>query len=457
MSVQNIPNSINTPTFLLSVVAKIECIIKRELSESDEDLVIECVKKIPLSVCNEHSSDVILNIITNTVISELQLEHDKTNNIDTHEMMKKQLYGKSDDKHCEDKDITQNVEVNLESVFGVRDFASLVKKMKAPTSSINTAYFILDTRYRVLTNSGTTYFTWTHINNLTRRQGTINSVGNVKDVISMKLSQFRMPAVASADTPYKRISILIHEFETQSFAAHENRRYHFLGTLEDHNPAPGWVEINPCDNCDGEFKFNKPINHIDTITISLSSPLEPIIFDNDRDIGQITTYGNPTIIEFPNSHNLLDGDVVYITNYSSINPIDDYIALNGININKGLVATVTTATEITIPVDTSSLNFTIVGSASTTDASTTLNGVGTNFKSELSIGDKIFITDGGSSPSFIVKSIQSDIKLTLTEPYNGLVGVGFPIIKNNIISDNIPVYFGSKRIFFTLELTYLSS
>ena len=453
-------NLIKSPQFLLSIVSKIETMISRELSDGEDDLVIACIKKVPINIYESHSTNELMDIIANTVLSELQFSHRQVNEVDTHELLKKNLgttIGDPEESDDRVKDTTQNAEVNIDSFLGTSDVATLVKKINEPNSSVNTAYFMLDTRYRILENDGTTYFKWGHINNLVRSQGTFNSVGNVRDIISIKLCQFRMPLVKSADTPYKRISILIHELCPQSFVAHEERRYHFLGNFDDHNPAPGWIEVDPGENCGGEFKFNKPVTHLDMITISLASPLEPVVFDPDRACGVITSYANPTVIEFPSNHNLLNNDIVYISQYTSVNPSMDGNILRSINISKGLVATVTTPKEITIPIDTSSFKFTLTGLVSPMVASPTLNGVGTDFIGELHTGDKIIITDGADNPSFIVKSIQSNTVLTLTTSYNGVSGVGFTVEKNNTLSDNISVYFGSKRIFFTLEATYLSS
>lgn len=451
-------NLIDSPTFLLSVVSKIESIIKRDLSDEEDDLVIKCIKSISREMYQYNTPNEIMNTLANTVLSELKFSHCQVNEVDTHEMLKKNLDNSvGSGEECALKDVSRNVEVNIESFLGTHDVSSLVKKINEPISSVNTAYFILDTRYRILENDGSEYFKWGHINSLIRSQGTYNSVGNVRDIISIKLMPFRMPFVDSADTPYKRISLLVHELCPQAFIAHEERRYHFLCCLDDKNPAPGWIEIVPYDICDGEFKFNKPVTHLDTITISLASPLEPVIFDPDRLDGAITSYANPTVIEFPKDHKLITGSIVYITNYTSLNLSADSNVLSTINNKTGLVATVTTPTEITIPVDTTTLKFTLTGAVSPVLSSTTLNGVGTLFISELHPGDQIIIIDGGENLSFIVNSIQSDTELTLQTPYNGVAGIGLPIEKNNTLSDSINVYFGSKRIFFTIEVTYLSS
>ena len=447
----------NSPSFLLSVISNIESIIKRELSDAEDDLVIKCIKTIPLEMYQYNTPNEIMNILSNTVLSELQFSHCQVNNIDTHEMLKQNLDFKGDYEKKIIKDVSHNVEVNIESFLGTNDVSSLVKKINEPISSINTTYLILDTRYRILSNDGREYFKWGHINSIIVAQGTCNSVGNIRDIISVKLMPFRIPSVDSANTPYGRISVLVHELSSQSFIAHEERRYHFLGYIDRKNSLPRWLEIDPSNVCGGEYKFNKPITHLDGITLSLASPLEPVIFDHDRMDGIITSYANPTVVEFQKDHKLDNVSTVYITQYKSVNPKSDANVLLDINNKTGLIATVISPTEITLPVDTSSLKFTITGTVSPIISSQTLNGVGTLFTSELHPGDQIIIISGGTNPAFIVKSIQSDTELTLQTKYNGSGGVGLSVEKKNISSDYINVYFGSKRIFFTVELTYLSS
>ena len=116
---------------------------------------------------------------------------------------------------------------------------------------------------------------------------------------------FRIPAVASAITPYNRITTFVYELCPQSYVAHEERRFHFIGDVE--FKLGGWLEVCSDNFSDGEFKFNKPITHLDSMTITFATPLEPIVFDKDRLLGTITSYASPTVIQFPENHNLTTG------------------------------------------------------------------------------------------------------------------------------------------------------
>ena len=109
----NIYEIIHSKTFLINIVKKIETQIKRELSDTEEDLVIMCINKIPSRILNTSPIEKIINMITDTVISELHREHCMSNEIDTHEMLKKQIgktIAETDDDY---KDTTNNVEVKL--------------------------------------------------------------------------------------------------------------------------------------------------------------------------------------------------------------------------------------------------------------------------------------------------------------------------------------------------------
>ena len=466
-NINNTYDIIHSQSFLINIVKKIETLVKHDLSDSEEDLVINCINKVPIHILNTSPIERIVNIITDTVISELNREHSIRNDIDTHEMMKKQISKKiayPDDNY---KDTSNNIEVNVETLFGIKDVATLIKKINEPISSVNTAYFLLDTRYRVLENDGSTYFKWCHMNNITTAQGTFNSIGDIRDIISIKLMQYRIPKVPSAITPYNRISLLIHEFSAQAFMAHENVQYHFIGCTDDKHNNSDWIEVKINDFCHGEYKFNKPITTINTITISLGSPVSPIIFEPDRGVGIIEFTQLPppappspatTTITFPVGVNFKIGDIVYITNYTSINS-EQYPCLIELNSPTGLpVITISAPNTITIAVDTSSLNKKLLtGTVNPTFNSSSIQGVGTNFISELKIGDQIFINNINSNEPYIVKYIISNTLVNINKPYKLPTTTNKTVEKNNIITNDINVYFGSKRIFFSLEATYLSS
>jgi hypothetical protein len=440
---------INSSDFLVVVISKVESIINRELSNMEEDIIISCIKQIPRHTIQTNTIERTLALIIDISLSDLRRNHCNINEVDTHEMLKKNLgrtIAETDDEY---KDTTTNVEVNVETFFGIKDISTLIKKINEPISSVNTAYFLLDTRYRSLGNDGTTYFKWYHVNNIMVSQGTFNSIGDIRDIISMKLMQYRIPNVESANTPYNRISVLIDEFSSQSFIAHEHKRYHFLGCREDKGSDDKWIEVKPNDFCHGEYKFNNPITTINTITISLGSPLETIIFKPDRVIGNIG-FGLTTTITLPNVDNIDIDEIIYITDYKTINELS-YKCVEELNNTRGLKVISTTPISITVDINTIILQPTILTGICTVLNSNILTGTGTSFTSELIAGDRLYIQ---GSP-YIVVSIISDTELLMSLPclLSGVVTV----TKNNIITNSIDVYFGSRRIFFSLEATYLSS
>ena len=175
---------------------------------------------------------------------------------------------------------------------------------------------MLDSKYRVLENDGTTYFKWIFANNMFRRQGTCNSIADIKNIKSIKIMPFRMPNTTNANNDYKRISIFIKEFSAQSFIAHENKQFHFMMRIDDLYSNKNWLEITSEGYHDGEYRFNKLITTLDTITICFGSPLDDIKFNKDRAYATVLC-GDTTKLIFEAPHNCNTGDYVCVSDLSS--------------------------------------------------------------------------------------------------------------------------------------------
>lgn len=527
LEMQNANYEINNPEFLLGIVKKIESSIGRNLSDIEENNALDYItNNVPRHYFSQYKKDKINMLVSDSAIKALKLET-HVEFVDTHEMLKNNLSNLTVEERREIKlDNANNVEVNVDNILGIRDISTLVKQLRGPIQSINTVYLTLDSRYRILESDGKMSLRWGHINSITRGQGTVNSLGNIRDIISMKLMPFRLPNTSSSNTYYKKITVLIEELATQSIIAHEDRRYHFIGDVEVISPTI--LAIEPDKYFKREFKFNKPITSLNTVSLSLGSPLEPIILEPDRLTATISTYALLTTIEFDAVHNLVTSDIIYIDNFTTINHVFDAALINNINNKIGNSVTVTTPTSVTIAIDstevqsavagtvtapstllagtitvtTNSATITGIGTSFTTDfvvgdyidiigdtsniyqissistntnltltkdyiqssgvfsyrlTGVVLNGLGTNFRAVFNPGDKIIIADGVTNPEFIVKTIASDTKLTLTLPYNGVDGAGFTVTKDNTIDNTLQIFLGSKRIFFNLEVTYLST
>lgn len=529
MSLNKIKNIKNNPKFILEIVKKIENEIKRNINKDEEHLIISAVKNIPNSYFTNYSIPDIIRMIQDTVVEDIAIDHCEINDVDVHEILKHNIIPDKKNIDVLKKNKKNSViETNIDSIFGYTDIATLVKKVNEPISSVNNIYILLDTRYRNLGNDGTAFFSWSHINQLTIAQGTVNSLGNIRNIISIILMPVKIPNTLSTKNSYDLITISVEEFVPQSVIAHEDRRYHFMSCIDRSKSTDKWLFLCSDDYNKGEYKFNKPITSLDTITLKFGSPLEPVLFDKDRLLGTFK-YGNPTIINFTENHNLTSDDIVYIDNFYTINTQYDHIIINSIKSSIGHVSTYLTSTSISIPVNSSSIVTVLTGTVSSptvlltgtinvtndsdiiigigtvfninfiigdyiqiqngiespifqiqsiqSDTQLTIKtkytfltgtytyrktgisiiGTGTSFINELKPGDNLIINDGNTNPEYIIKSIQSSEILTIKTPYNGINGNGFTINKDNSIAKSWSVFFGSKRIFIPMEITYLSS
>ena len=344
------------PSFLINIVNAVENQIKRNINIDEENLIIKAIASIQDSIFNNHSIQDVVNLIKKVVVEEITLNHCNINNVNIHEILKNEI---DPDKKSEEQlkkldDEHSTVSTNVDSIFGYSDISTLVKKVNEPISSLNTIQILLDTRYRNLNTDGTTEFTWEHINQLAMSQGTVNSLGNIRDIISITVMPFRIPNVLSEFNDYDLVTLSIEEFISQSIIAHENRRFHFLSCVDRKNSDTRWLSLCYDDYYKAEYKFNKPITTLNTITIKFGSPLSIMTFDKDRLPGDIA-YGLQTTINFDEEHNLTDNDLVYINNFITSNPVTDSSVIASMNNTNGNPATVISPTSITIPVDTSTI------------------------------------------------------------------------------------------------------
>lgn len=235
---------------------------------------------------------------------------------------------------------------NIERIFGVNDTFSLQEKFN-PQALLRSVYITLDSKNRSLSTIGRRRLMWDVLNNANIEfQGSSIVIGNVRDIVSMKIRKFRIPNVATAVNSFNKITLLIEEWLAQSFIATEGRRYHFSfmpmasGSLHlDLLPLP--------DTSNGIFNFRKPITRLDTLTLSFGAPLSPVLFGPDRftatagyagagisavvPVSPALVPGNQRLtITSTIPHNLVIGETVIISGYTSQNPAGDQPATKAI-------------------------------------------------------------------------------------------------------------------------------
>ena len=420
---ENIEYLKKNPQFTINIIKLIEDSIRRKLNNSEENIVIKYVKNISENVFKQNSLETIINHIKNLVISDISKELANKNDVNIHGLLTSRI-----DPNTEHKTSINNNNIDIKSAFGYCDLDELLKKIHKPITLYN-AYLLLDSRYRNLDNDGLDYFSWTHINNFLRNQGTINSIGDIKDIKSISISPYRIPYHESAITPYNRITLNINEFFVQSVVAHEKRTFHFTGVPSiDDTLNPKWIDINTTEFNKGKMKFNKHITTLDTITLSFGTPLEKINFDKDR-LNGVFTYGSPTIITFDEAHNLKDNDIIYISTFTTLNTQANSILINDFNNTTGIKCSIISNLSISIPINSSSLipetgtvtsPFLVIPPTSTvtiTKSNNMISGNATNFTTIFKVGEYIQINNGNSNPFYKIVNIVSDILLQIESNY----------------------------------------
>jgi hypothetical protein len=412
----------NSPDFIKQINTDVKTKLNRQLHTQEKNEIINFVRKIDPKLFRPESKDRTIKLMIDTLVKEFtQTTCESDDPIDTHSILTGLIGTTSESgstnsiydtknynpiNHVKDQQtlserLTQHSEVksdvstlsSITSLLGLQNANDVVRKLN-PKSMLRKNYIFLDSRYRILNTSpsdGITRFSWAYtLGSQQAEQGTVNLIGNVRDIIGFRVYPCRIPYVASADNSYARISMLIHDFDSQAFIAHENRKFHFMfkSTIDS-----DFIELDTDKQNDGYFWFEKPVTAATNLSISFGSPLEPITFDNDRDIvSSVDHFGIAPMTQITTTevHNLNNGDRVYFNrfNIGAINPLlKDQTDINN------------------------------------------------------AIKEKMNNSDG-----FLI---------TIIDPNNFSISYNTSLIQNPL-TDPFDVYYGSKRLFIPIEITYIN-
>jgi hypothetical protein len=246
---------------------------------------------------------------------------------------------------------------SIMSIFGETSVSALKTKL-LPSSMYKKAYISLDSKNRRLDIRDPSVFSWYYsVARIAGQQGTVSSTSPIKKIIAIKLYQPVIPATSNLDPISQRVSILINEFKNYAYINNGGFPYHWMFrwsyTNNTSGLAPRHVDLNLDEFGDGIYKFPKPLNLYDSITLTFGNPNEQMIFNRDRDEGIVSSYGATTTITMNNQHNLNTGDLVYIKGFTT-----NTQSYNNLNINTvyGLIVNVIGLSTFTVPVDTSSVD-----------------------------------------------------------------------------------------------------
>jgi hypothetical protein len=201
------------------------------------------------------------------------------------------------------------------------------------SSLMREEYVIADSRYQNMVNTDRTKIVFNLISNSkTRSDNGGIIIGNViKDIVQIEVSSFTIPYKPVFANFYNKITLSINEWVSNSFEAYEGGQFHFIFEIDkiDNN----LIYLRPTD---AVYSFSKPMNYIDNFTLSFGAMLPKITFDADRmyvsSFDYIDIYG---IITFNSEHNLVTGDLVYLSGFSTPDTARDVTIINKVNRNSG--------------------------------------------------------------------------------------------------------------------------
>jgi hypothetical protein len=405
----------NNPKFIATIVSQTELKMGREMSASEIRFISNFVRKLDPDTLLRMPRHRVLNGITESIIKRFSAYDCTTEIIDTHEILKNQIgisgeanvvssligtvprkskKAQRQEKVAESSGGISLVDVN--KIFGFTQSYQL-QKLLNPNALLRTNYVLMDTRYRVLDSNGDKFFSWNHSNNVSRVQGSINTVGTIRDIVALRVFPFKVPYISSLDTSYRKVSMLIREFQAQSFVGQEQRRFHFLfDPIVDGDS----ILLNPSDNNDGYYRFGQPITQFDTITIDFGSPLEEVLFDIDRSSGQATLYGDGIETHFTTQieHKLITGHIIYISDFSSLNDQKTSTITNDINRNTGHNVIVVSPTVFKIRVDSNDMTPLIESGGVVQLNNDNVENLTIPINTTLNIGDRVRVTDAAVPP-----------------------------------------------------------
>lgn len=190
-------------------------------------------------------------------------------------------------------------------------------------------YIEVDSRYQNLVNTDSSKIVFNLITNTKTKSahgGVI--IGNmIRDIIQIETCPFTIPYKPVFVNFYNKITLTINEWTSNSYEAYEGGQFHFIFdiTKVDNN----LIYLTPVDTT---YSFSTPMNYIDSFTLSFGAMLPKITFDPDRmfvsSIDYSSEYG---IVTFAAEHNLITGDLVYVSGFTTPEPARDVAIIDEMN------------------------------------------------------------------------------------------------------------------------------
>lgn len=355
-------NKLSRPMTKQEINFSIESLLKMKQSQYinyDADLVISTISDILADQIRKRKTKPELaknEIINNQATKSKANARLDTGDVDIHQFLVKEVNNNPDVSSGQYKPPANVVEdaietkINIDKFFGASSTKEL-QLMLNPSSRYEKNYLLLDSWYANEILSNNTRFQWNYASTANIANGFVNTVGEIRNIVSIKLMQPILPVTIRSRTSnnivflnnFESISILIEEFSAQAFLANATRKYHFLVRPFYNLIDDRMLECQVEGFGDGVYNFNKPITTFDTLTISFGNPLSvvPIITTSTA---TVVAYNNGSIdIEVKNRPfepaftDPIVGTVIYVSGFTTADPGADAIAIEQVNSPNGLL------------------------------------------------------------------------------------------------------------------------
>ena len=378
-------SEINNVDNLKKIIILAETEFNKKLNKLEVINIIQFIKQLDFRKLYKNYGNDINNANIN-IISMYKAYMNQSKDFDLQEYQKKSLVADtsvpydqgflsntpitSNSTDNNDTPSNTNTSSNITSNIDISSLLSNFPKLSSESDQVNfTKIFnyqsllrdsniLIDSRYQNLANFDRSRIPFTIVNNTKTKipgSGIITSIGLIQDILEIEIFPFSIPYISAADNYYKKITMSILELSSISIDAYEDSQFHFMFKAEKNKNL---IDLTPINSI---FRFYKPIAKLTDFTLRFGSPLNPIIFDKDRLYTSFIDYTtNPGVLTFSEDHNLLSGDIIYITNFTSNDPAKDFNIINEINDKDGHLCTRNNNLSISINVD-----FTLITSPNT--------------------------------------------------------------------------------------------
>lgn len=317
-------NKENATQLLREISAKIA---PNKIDQSIIDSFSNFIRNFKVSAYRNQSKETINAIIVQLFLKKIKDSFDDTE-YDIHEMLKHEINKKGDNPElvkmlpATKSTPTMAVSPNITTVaFDLPKYHELLRTMDR-NAIIRDAHLFFDTFNRDRSDVNKDRYVFHFENSYSKREGTVNALGQIRDIIELEIYPFELPFTSTVNNYYNKITMLVGEFK-QGFIGQEEFHFIFNTTILSNNT----VRLTPVNST---FKLRDPITKLDNLTLIFKAPFTPVQFHDDI-INCSITYANPARFTSTVDHNLESGDIVYFTNFATANLSGDNEIIQNVN------------------------------------------------------------------------------------------------------------------------------